>query len=92
MVSFKSGIMPIEDMPRSGRNSTGRNDENSADIKCAMNKDRWKTIVQMFDETNTSWSMFTTMVHTTQLSWCGSFRQNNIVFVHPHSYSPDLAP
>ncbi|PNF14435.1 hypothetical protein B7P43_G01681 [Cryptotermes secundus] len=54
---FKSGSMSTEDMPRPGRPSTGRNDENIAKIKRAIDEDRRKTIDQLSEETNISWSM-----------------------------------
>ncbi|PNF23334.1 hypothetical protein B7P43_G15555 [Cryptotermes secundus] len=53
---FKSGNMSTEDMPRPGRPSTGRNDENIAKIKRAIDEDRRKTIDQLSEETNISWS------------------------------------
>jgi transposase len=53
---FKSGNMSTEDMPRPGRPSTGRNDENSGKIKRAIDEDRRKTIDQLSEETNISWS------------------------------------
>ncbi|PNF38695.1 hypothetical protein B7P43_G17643 [Cryptotermes secundus] len=53
---FKSGNTSTEDMPRPGRPSTGRNDENIAKIKRAIDEDRRKTIDQLSEETNISWS------------------------------------
>ncbi|PNF28730.1 hypothetical protein B7P43_G07777 [Cryptotermes secundus] len=48
---FKSG-----NMSRPGRPSTGRNDENIAKIKCAIDEVHRKTIDQLSEETNISWS------------------------------------
>ncbi|PNF28850.1 hypothetical protein B7P43_G04434 [Cryptotermes secundus] len=58
---FKSGNMSTEDMPRPGRPSTGRNDENIAKIKRAIDEDRRKTIDQLSEETNISWSTVQTI-------------------------------
>ncbi|KAJ4425586.1 hypothetical protein ANN_27781 [Periplaneta americana] len=49
---FKSGNMSSEDMPRSRRPLTGRNDENIAEIKRAIDEDRRKTIDDVSDQTN----------------------------------------
>ncbi|GFY07368.1 hypothetical protein TNCV_5085531 [Trichonephila clavipes] len=65
--TFKPGIMSIEDMPRPGRTSTGRNDENIAKIKLAIHGDRQKTIDQISEETNVPWCAFMTMHQPTQL-------------------------
>jgi hypothetical protein len=48
--------MSTEDMPRLERPSTGRNDENIAKIKCVIDEDCRKTIDQLSEETNISWS------------------------------------
>ncbi|PNF25045.1 hypothetical protein B7P43_G06995, partial [Cryptotermes secundus] len=53
---FKSGNMSTEDMPRPERPSTGRNDKNIAKIKRAIDEDHRKTIDQLSEETNISWS------------------------------------
>ncbi|KAJ4429266.1 hypothetical protein ANN_26269 [Periplaneta americana] len=51
---FKSGNMSTEDKPRPGSPSTGRNDENIAKIKRAIDEDRRKTIDKVSEETNLS--------------------------------------
>ncbi|KAJ4446581.1 hypothetical protein ANN_13278 [Periplaneta americana] len=51
---FKSGNMSTEDMLRPERPSTGRNDENIANIKRAIDEDRRKTIDEVSEQTNLS--------------------------------------
>jgi histone-lysine N-methyltransferase SETMAR len=53
---FKDGNMSIEDLPRPGRPSTSRNEENIEKDRQAINEDRRKTIEQVSEETNVSWS------------------------------------
>ncbi|KAJ4450045.1 hypothetical protein ANN_01452, partial [Periplaneta americana] len=49
---FKSGKISTEDMPRPGCSSTGRNDENIAKMKRALDEDRRKTIDEVSEQTN----------------------------------------
>ncbi|KAJ4440574.1 hypothetical protein ANN_08719 [Periplaneta americana] len=53
---FKYGNMSTEDMPHSGRPSTGRNDENIAKIKRPIDEDRRKTIDEVSEQMNLSWN------------------------------------
>jgi hypothetical protein len=53
---FKNGNMSIEDLPRPGRPSTSRNEENIEKVRQAINEDRRKAIEQVSGETNVSWS------------------------------------
>ncbi|KAJ4451635.1 hypothetical protein ANN_03104 [Periplaneta americana] len=53
---FKSSNMSTEDMPCPGGPSSGRNDENIAKIKRAIDEDRRKTIDEVSEQTNLSWS------------------------------------
>ncbi|PNF34473.1 hypothetical protein B7P43_G11241 [Cryptotermes secundus] len=58
---FKNGEMSIDDKPRSGRPSTARTHENVDKIQGTMSvreiyEDRRKTIDQLSEETNISWS------------------------------------
>ncbi|KAJ4431763.1 hypothetical protein ANN_20368 [Periplaneta americana] len=53
---LKSGNMSTEDMPRPGCPSAGRSDENTAKIKHAIDEDRRKTIDEVSEQTNLSWS------------------------------------
>jgi hypothetical protein len=48
--------MSIEDLTRPGRPSTSRNEENIEKVRQAINEDRRKTIEQVSEETNVSWS------------------------------------
>ncbi|KAJ4441085.1 hypothetical protein ANN_10935 [Periplaneta americana] len=52
---YKSGNTSTENMPRSGHPSTGRDDENIAKIKRAIDEDRRKTIDEVSEQTNLSW-------------------------------------
>jgi transposase len=52
---FKNGSLLIEDLPRPGRPSTSRNEENIEKVRQASNEDRRKTIEQVSEETNVSW-------------------------------------
>jgi hypothetical protein len=53
---LKNGNMSIEDLPQPGRPSTSRNDENIEKVRQVINEDRQKTIEQVSEETNVSWS------------------------------------
>jgi hypothetical protein len=53
---FKNGNMSIRDLPRTGRPSTSRNEENIEQVRQAINEDRRKVIEQVSEETNMSWS------------------------------------
>jgi hypothetical protein len=53
---FKNGNMSIEDLPRPGRPSTSRNEENIEKVRQAINEDRRKTIEQVSEQINVSWS------------------------------------
>jgi histone-lysine N-methyltransferase SETMAR len=53
---FKNGNMSIKGLPRPGRPSTIRNEENIEKVRQAINEDRRKTIEQVSEETNVSWS------------------------------------
>jgi hypothetical protein len=53
---FKNGNMSIEDLPLPGRPSTSRNEENTKNVRQAINEYRRKTIEQVSEETNVSWS------------------------------------
>jgi histone-lysine N-methyltransferase SETMAR len=48
--------MSTEDLPRPGRPSSSRNEENIEKVRQAINEDRRKTIEQVSEETNVSWS------------------------------------
>jgi histone-lysine N-methyltransferase SETMAR len=52
---FKNGNMSIENLPRPGRSSISRNEENIEKVRQAINEDRRKTIEQVSEETNVSW-------------------------------------
>jgi histone-lysine N-methyltransferase SETMAR len=53
---FKNGNMSIEDLPRPGRPSTSRNEKNIEKVRQVINEDRRKTVEQVSEETNVSWS------------------------------------
>jgi hypothetical protein len=48
---FKNGNMSIEDLPRPGRPSTSRNEENIQKVRQAINEDRRKTTEHISEET-----------------------------------------
>jgi histone-lysine N-methyltransferase SETMAR len=53
---FKNGNMSIKDLPRPGRPSTSRNEENIEKVRQVINEYRRKTTEQVSEETNVSWN------------------------------------
>ncbi|KAJ4448520.1 hypothetical protein ANN_10538, partial [Periplaneta americana] len=84
---FKSGNMSTEDMPRPGHPSTGRNDENIAKIKHAIDEDRRKTIDEVSEQTN--------LIVTGDGSWCYGYdpksKQASSQWKTPNSPRPKKA-
>ncbi|KOC61841.1 Putative uncharacterized protein FLJ37770 [Habropoda laboriosa] len=53
---FKNGEMSIDDKPRSGRPSTARTHENVEKIREIMEKDRRRTIEEIVELSEVTWS------------------------------------
>lgn len=51
---FKSGLMSLEDLPKSGRPSTSRTEENVREIEAAVMEDRRRSITEVADLTGVS--------------------------------------
>jgi hypothetical protein len=49
---LRNGNMSIDDLPRPGRPSTSRNEENIEKVRQVINEDCRKTIEQVSEETN----------------------------------------
>ena len=54
---FKRGDMSIEDLPRTGRPSTSRNDENVEKIDELVHEDRLRTIEELVELSGLTWSL-----------------------------------
>jgi len=53
---LKGGEMSCEDQPRAGQTSTCRNDENLEKVRNAINADHHRTIDEIFEINDLSWS------------------------------------